>query len=695
MRLVFEILLVIVIDAQNLEKSRSVWVEQGLVRGKIYKLGEQQVQIFRGIPYAEPPLGDLRFKLPIRKQRWEKEYAAVDYGPPCVQFMDFHKNDRYSGPNMPNESEDCLYLNIFSPYDSEDESKLYPIIVWVHGGSFLAGSADTGIDMEAVAKNLVFKGITLVTINYRLGPFGFMSIDYGDHVEGNFGIYDQKLALEWIQRNIKQFNGDPSSVSVMGESAGAAAISVLGLSPLTRGLVHQVIALSGSSTAGWAIHRHGMNAWDMNNIADFIRCNKIIPEQDLKAVLNREASNKKAKTTEHCNLQMNVPECLINGGKMNAKDMLECFRKEINFSEPLFRHALSAELGVSKMVVDGQLIPSSGFELVSDYAHLPLLTGVASREWAHKRPEFYEFWRYENMSRSKAEEAVKKLVYNSYASRLPAKVPNATLNLISNATFLRYMQDVDFNFDMPGVVARLQDLEADIEFVAPCQSEVDGYVKNGLDVFAYSFDYIPKGNIVEVDKRFYELFGDNQVTVTKKDASTDGYELTAFHGLDHAFIFSNGYSSNFQIKPFTKQDRAMSKVLTTMIANFAKTGDPSIEVFEWPSYSNSSAHYVSIGLHPKLIKGQLHFPAPEFWNHEAAMLAKYTLSESPLSDEEVSELTVEERKQLNAYRRAWWGLWVFVIAVAVIIWVAIICFVVKKGKSPTSKPYDNIVVNRE
>lgn len=82
----------------------------------------------------------------------------MDYGPPCIQFMDFHKNDRFSGPNMPNESEDCLYLNIFSPYDSEDESKVYPIIVWIHGGSFLAGSADTGIEMEAAAKNLVFKG---------------------------------------------------------------------------------------------------------------------------------------------------------------------------------------------------------------------------------------------------------------------------------------------------------------------------------------------------------------------------------------------------------------------------------------------------------------------------------------------------------------------------------------------------------
>ena len=134
--------------------------------------------------------------------------------------------------------------------------------------------------METVARNLVFRGVTLVTLNYRLGALGFMSVNYGDRIEGNFGIYDIKLALEWLQRNAKvcqkeilccihfvsgvgvlqQFNGDPTRVTVMGESAGAAAASVLAASPLTQNLVHQLIALSGSATAGWAIHRHGQNA---------------------------------------------------------------------------------------------------------------------------------------------------------------------------------------------------------------------------------------------------------------------------------------------------------------------------------------------------------------------------------------------------------------------------------------------------
>uniref|UniRef100_A0A914BVG4 Carboxylesterase type B domain-containing protein n=1 Tax=Acrobeloides nanus TaxID=290746 RepID=A0A914BVG4_9BILA len=679
---------------QNLEKSRSVWVEQGLVRGKIYKIGDQQVQIFRGVPYADPPLGSLRFRKSVKKSRWEREYAAIDYGPPCIQFMDFHKNDRFSGDNMQRESEDCLYLNIFSPYDSTDESRLYPIIVWIHGGSFLAGSADTGIDMETVSKNVVFKGVTLVTINYRLGPLGFMSINYGDKIEGNFGIWDIKLSLEWIQRNIKQFNGDPNKVTIMGESAGAAAVSLLALSPLTQGLVHQAIAMSGSSTAGWAIHRHGNPQWDMANIAEYVRCNKVMSDEDLDDILNRESVEERDKEREHCNLQDSLPDCLINGGQLSTEEMLECFQNEVNFSNPLFRKALSSELGVSKMIVDNDLVPESGYELIAHNARIPIMTGVARREWAHKKPEFYQFVRYENVSKEQCEESVRKIVESAYVQGLPMKLPNSTIDLISNATYMRYMNDIDFSYEMPEVVYRLQSLESDVEFVAPCQREINAYVERGVDVFAYTFDYMPKGTIIEEEKRYYGLFGDTTITVRRSEQANEGNKLGAFHGLDHAFIFSQGYSSNFYIEPFSKRDKSMSRMLNNMITNFAIKGNPSTENFEWPKYTNSSARHVSIDLPPKVLKSAVHFPAPIFWNSEVDMFTKYMLTERKPEDEVVSELTLEERIQLNAYRRAWWALWLLVVAIGVLIWGCVICFVFHKRHSPTAKTYDNIVVNR-
>ncbi|KAI1712156.1 carboxylesterase family domain-containing protein [Ditylenchus destructor] len=707
-------------DGQSLEKSRSVWVEQGLVRGKIYKIGEQQVQIFRGIPYAEPPIGNLRFKKPVKKARWEREYSATEYGAPCVQFMEFHKHDRYAGINMKQESEDCLFLNIFSPYNSEDESQLFPILVWIHGGSFLAGSSDTGIDMEVVAQNIVFKNVTLITVNYRLGPYGFMSINYGSggssstssggsssgsgrnmpKIEGNFGIWDMKLALEWVQRNIKQFNGDPSRVTIMGESAGAAAASVLALSPSTKNLVHQCIAMSGSFTSGWAYHFCFIFcSISLLFMAEYMRCNKVISDADLEETLSHESTAERTRKRDHCNLQDTVPDCLVNGGNMNTEEMLTCFRNEVNFTSPLFRRALASELGVSKMIVDGELILEAGPDFVEKNAHVPFLTGVARREWAHKKPEYYQFYRYTNLTLPQVEEAVRKVIESAYVARLPVKVSNSTIDLISNATFLRYMEDVDFKvYDMPGVVTRLQDCVLFKAYMRAGQS----------NLFVYSFDYFPRGTLVEEEKRFYSMFGDNTVSINRKDSSTHGFKLDAFHGLDHAFIFTQGkatflllfkyifvgYSSNFHIDPFSKRDKAMSRMLTRMIANFAIKGNPSTENFTWPAFTSESAHYVSLNIPPRVIRGAVHFPAPSFWNHEVAMLSKYTMLESKSNDKDVSELTMEERIQLNAYRRAWYVLWLFVGIVALLIWLLIICFVCHKGHSPTSKTYDNIIVNR-
>uniref|UniRef100_A0A914Y6W7 Carboxylesterase type B domain-containing protein n=1 Tax=Panagrolaimus superbus TaxID=310955 RepID=A0A914Y6W7_9BILA len=636
--LLLSLSLIIFVNSQNFEKSRSVWVEQGLVRGKIYKFGIEQVQIFRGVPYAEPPIGDLRFK------------------------------------------------------NSEDESQLHPIIVWIHGGSFLAGSADTGIDMEVVARNFVFKGVTLITVNYRLGPLGFMSIKHSDgRVEGNFGIYDIKLALEWIQRNIKQFNGDPSKVTIMGESAGAAAVSVLAASPIMKGLIHQAIAMSGSSTAGWAINRHGQPHWEMSNIVQYLRCEKYISEEDIAQILNREPLIERTKKREVCNLQDSIPECLTNG-ELTAEKTVECFRKEVNFSSPLFRRALAVELGVSKMVVDNELITDSGPSFIQNNARIPFFTGVARREWAHKKPEFYQFIRFENFTRGLCEESVRKIIENAFLARLPYKVGNATIELISNATFLRYLEDIHINYEMPEVVKKLQNLEADIEFVSPCQKEIEAYVLNGVDVFVYSFDYMPRGPLIEEEHWHYTLFGDTPVTV--KRIAQGNTRHGPFHGLDHAFIFTEGYSSNFKIEPFSKRDKLMSKMFTKMIINFAKKGNPSIEHFQWEVYTNSSAGYASLDLPPRMIAGALHFPAADFWNKEAEMLSRYTVVEHFDSEETLTELSAEERIQLNAYRRAWYALWVLIIAIGILIWLCVICIVCQKGGRVIAKPYDNIVINR-
>ncbi|VDM59419.1 unnamed protein product [Angiostrongylus costaricensis] len=638
--------------AQILEKSRSVWVEQGLVRGKIYNIDGRHIQIFRGIPFAEPPVGSLRFAKPVKKARWNQELSAVEYGPPCMQFMDFHRYDKFSADNMRRQSEDCLYLNVFSPYDHEDESKLFPIIVWIHGGSFLAGSADTGIDMEAVARNIIFKGITFVTINYRLGPLGFINMQVGEKVEGNFGIWDQVMALQWIHANIKQFGGDPSKVTLMGESAGGASCSLLALSPITEGLAQRAIIMSGSSIAGWAIHRHGSPSWSVENLVKYLRCEKSISGEYLSEMIGDEFTSEEI-SRKKCNYQTELVPCLT--------------------------------LGVSKMVVDGELVPESGAELVRKHARIPIMTGVARKEWAHKKPQFYNLHRKSSLTARESGESVFRIIESSFHDTSPVKLSNSTLHL----------------------------MEADIEFVAPCQREIDGYVENNVTVYAYSFDYFPKSPIFEEvtkaskrpntltiyyqliqERKAFTLFGKEPVTIFRKDQPLKDRKLEAFHGLDHAFIFTRGYSSNFEIRPFTKDDENMAKILTNMITNFAKNGDPSTKRFNWPPFSrNTGTEHVSINLPPKVIQGELHWPHPKFWNVEAELISRHVSERDVITDPDVG-LTNEERVQLSAYRRAWWALWLLVAVLAIITWGIVIYAVISKGNKPSNKPYDNIVITR-
>ncbi|MCP9262876.1 Acetylcholinesterase [Dirofilaria immitis] len=670
---------------QNLEKSRSVWVEQGLLLGKIYKLADTYVQIFRGIPYAEAPIGPLRFKRPVKRARWHQEYAALDYGAPCLQFMEFHKNDKFAGSNMQNESEDCLYLNVFTPYDPEEESKLYPVVVWIHGGSFLVGSGDTGIDMEVITKHFTSNGVALVTLNYRLGLLGFINYKNNDHMEGNMGLWDLVMALEWIQTNMKQLNGDPSKITIMGESAGAAAVSALAVSPKTKGLLHQAIMLSGSSTAGWATHRFGQPAWNVNNIAAYLRCEKEFDkdrvQQSLKTIGLPTASRE-------CNMQEKIPECLTeNSEEMSGGKLVECFRNELNLSSFPFRLAIAAEhryrtcapmraivlLGVSKMIVDDELIPKSGTELISKYARVPIMIGVAQHEWAHKKAQEYGLHQFKDISIENCNRNIRKIINEQYID-----TPE------NNRTLMR-------------VVYGLQDLEADIEFVAPAQREIDGYVENGIPVYAYSFRYFPKSPIYEEDQKVFTIFGRETIKVKRKELQIRrNGRPRAFHGLNHAYIFTNGYSSNLHIEPFTRRDQQMAKMLAALITNFVKYGEPTPTEwngFKWIPFTNESAQYAILDLPPKKAIGSLHWPATNFWNKETTLLEKLSLREKTVQTLS-EELTADERLQLAAYRRAWWALWLLVGMIAFVIWITVICVVVTRCHSPRAKPYNNIVVNR-
>ena len=208
-------------------------VEEGLLQG----ISEDGLTVYKGIPFAAPPVGDLRWKAPQPAAKWQGVKLADKFAPGPMQ-----------GGNPPSGiSEDCLYLNVWSPAKSSKER--IPVLVWIYGGGFGAGAtSETTYSGEKLAK----KGVVLVSIAYRVGILGFMahpelSAENPNKVSGNYGLLDMIAGLKWIQKNIAAFGGDPKKVTIFGESAGGIAVSMLCASPLAKGLFQGAISQSGGS----------------------------------------------------------------------------------------------------------------------------------------------------------------------------------------------------------------------------------------------------------------------------------------------------------------------------------------------------------------------------------------------------------------------------------------------------------------
>ncbi|XP_029165265.1 esterase B1-like [Nylanderia fulva] len=212
----------------------------GIVQKSVY---DSRFVAFRGIPYAKPPIGELRFKDPVPPEPWSGTRDASKYGNVAVQ-LDFIKHVLIG-------DEDCLYLNVFT--NDINPSKKRPVMVWIHGGGFFVGSGDSSFYGPDY---IVQKDVVLVTLNYRLGVLGFLNL-YNKVATGNQGLKDVIMALIWVQKNISKFGGDSKNVTIFGESAGGAIVHYLTLSPLSEGLFHKAISQSGNVTCPWAFTEPG------------------------------------------------------------------------------------------------------------------------------------------------------------------------------------------------------------------------------------------------------------------------------------------------------------------------------------------------------------------------------------------------------------------------------------------------------
>jgi para-nitrobenzyl esterase len=277
----------------------TVRIESGLVSGT----NADGVRSYKGIPYAAPPVGEWRWRPPQPVKAWEGVRECTAFGPDCPQAPYPQASLYYSPPR--DQSEDCLYLNVWTAARAGEKR---PVMVWIHGGALTRGSGATPTyDGTAFAR----RGVVLITINYRLGPLGYLAhadltAESPQRSSGNYGVLDQIAALRWVQKNVAAFGGDPSRVTVFGESAGSWSVNVLVASPLAKGLFHRAIGQSGG-TFGPMTHlkedRKNLQSAEKNGAAfakaagaDSIKALRAVPAEKIIDLFNNDVEGKKFRT---------------------------------------------------------------------------------------------------------------------------------------------------------------------------------------------------------------------------------------------------------------------------------------------------------------------------------------------------------------------------------------------------------------
>ncbi|KAL4646981.1 cholinesterase-like [Arapaima gigas] len=239
------------LGASSVHDELTVLTKQGKVQGVSLSVPGGYVSAFLGIPFAEPPLGSLRFKRPVPRKVWTgtletKRFSQACFQPVDTTFPGFWGAEMWN-PNT-EMSEDCLYLNVWVP---RPRPRLAPVMVWIYGGGFSTGTASLPMYDGRFLSHT--EGVVIVSMNYRLGPLGFLVLRDSVDVQGNMGLFDQRLALQWVAGNIEAFGGNPRSVTLFGESAGAGAVGFHVVSQGSHGLFNRAILQSGSVNAPWAI----------------------------------------------------------------------------------------------------------------------------------------------------------------------------------------------------------------------------------------------------------------------------------------------------------------------------------------------------------------------------------------------------------------------------------------------------------
>ncbi|XP_050400098.2 neuroligin-4, Y-linked-like [Patella vulgata] len=546
-------------------EQRTVDSNVGKITGDIrtVKIGPNTADIttFLGIPYAEPPVGNLRFRKPMKKAKFDNTFVASEYGASCTQVHEMYTPDKMD--------EDCLFLNIYTPDITESDTK-YPVMIFIHGGGFVFGDGKSmnGEKLTAYGK------LVTVSINYRLGPLGFLNTG-DDAVDTNNGLRDQHLAIKWVKDNIESFGGDSNSITIFGESAGSVCVMYQTIYPENEGLFQRAIAESGSANSFWAVTRNPKEK--SISLAEILGC----PEtSSSKAVVQ---CLRDFKNTTHIALVSNV----TGGG-------FECWGPSLD------------DDFVIKDRIDALDHPTAQQNLIP-FKHLDLLMGTTDYDgvvfllFGEVATYFTELESASTVD--EIQQANKKMISsvlkNVFGKDLALELLDAVIFLYSNYEdpsdeLLHKKQIADFATDVAFFVSTATALEK------------HAYQNTGSKTYQYEF----------CDRHDFQ--------------SKDPWIKGALHGDELLYVLGMPEELGFYYEITDEQFTAKWPLATMMMdywTNFAKTGDPNSPrkpPVEWREYTSSDKNYLYITSDDIANRKHLNARRTAFWTSYVPKLIKNT-----------------------------------------------------------------------
>eukprot|EP00095_Tigriopus_kingsejongensis_P006873 maker-scaffold605_size125465-snap-gene-0.25 protein:Tk06873 transcript:maker-scaffold605_size125465-snap-gene-0.25-mRNA-1 annotation:"esterase fe4" len=544
---------------------------------------------FRALPYGVPPLGELRFRPPLPVEPWAGSLdGAGRESPQCIQVSVLSPESKmYLG------SEDCLYLNVFTPHlPGAGKRSLFPVMVFFHGGAFNVGSNDSRLYGPEYWLDY---GVVLVTVNYRIGPLGFLSLETDD-APGNLGLRDQVLALHWTQEHVGCFGGDRNNVTLLGESAGAMSNFLHLVSPMSRGFFHKVIALSGCASTSFL---HNDRAPSVYGKA-FARALGIDVAQSESDIL----------------------ECLQKVPIKSIMDKSTVF-KDWDVTNPL----------PWKPIVDGQFatqpfLPQPFEDLIrSGFANkaIPVLSGYTSEEGLILSAFFHKSQRRWDLLFNQWEIWAPQLLFNR-ESDLVTKADQSCVSQIKE----KFFPGEGFPARSESNLKRLEQLFSLAIFQAPLRKDLDLLSEHGFSIFAYVFQY--EGSMSMVD-----LF---RLPILKMLLNFSGRHLGArlyqkrlgvCHGDDLFYLFPFSLMG-FPQSVKTASDLRTSKHFLSLLTNFAHFGNPTPQNkmgFLWEPWTKTSNAQLRIGSGLVMEIDPLVEKRIQFWN-QLTTINRFQTSHKPI-----------------------------------------------------------------